>query len=27
VPDLKDERHPFAPWRYGRWRLKTEAPS
>jgi hypothetical protein len=27
VPDLEDERHPFAPWRYGRWRLKTEAPS
>lgn len=23
APDLKDERHPFAPWRYGRWRLKT----
>ena len=21
VPDLSDERHPFAPWRYGRWRL------
>jgi uncharacterized protein len=21
VPDLKYERHPFAPWRYGRWRL------
>ncbi len=19
VPDLKDERHTFAPWRYGRW--------
>jgi putative membrane protein insertion efficiency factor len=21
VPDLSGERHPFAPWRYGRWRL------
>jgi hypothetical protein len=21
VPDLRDERHPFAPWRYGRWRI------
>ena len=20
VPDLKDEHHPFAPWRYGNWR-------
>lgn len=19
VPDLTDEHHPFAPWRYGRW--------
>lgn len=19
VPDLRDEWHPFAPWRYGRW--------
>jgi len=19
VPDLRGERHPFAPWRYGRW--------
>ena len=19
VPDLQDEHHPFAPWRYGRW--------
>jgi uncharacterized protein len=19
VPDLRDESHPFAPWRYGRW--------
>ena len=21
VPDLREEHHPFAPWRYGRWRL------
>ncbi len=21
VPDLSREHHPFAPWRYGRWRL------
>ena len=21
VPDVRAERHPFAPWRYGRWRL------
>lgn len=21
VPDLSGEHHPFAPWRYGRWRL------
>jgi len=20
VPDLRAEHHPFAPWRYGRWR-------
>lgn len=20
-PDIRAERHPFAPWRYGRWRL------
>jgi len=20
VPDIRAERHPFAPWRYGRWR-------
>lgn len=20
VPDIRSERHPFAPWRYGRWR-------
>lgn len=22
VPDLSAERHPFAPWRYGRWRKR-----
>jgi putative membrane protein insertion efficiency factor len=22
VPDLKHEQHTFAPWRYGRWRIK-----
>jgi uncharacterized protein len=21
VPDISAERHPFTPWRYGRWRL------
>ncbi len=21
VPDIRSEKHPFAPWRYGRWRL------
>jgi putative membrane protein insertion efficiency factor len=21
VPDISGEAHPFAPWRYGRWRL------
>lgn len=21
VPDVRDEHHPFAPWRYGRWRI------
>ena len=21
VPDLSGERHPLAPWRYGRWRM------
>jgi putative membrane protein insertion efficiency factor len=26
VPDLRNEHHPFAPWRYGRWRLnKSDA--
>ena len=23
VPDLSGERHPVAPWRYGRWRIKS----
>jgi putative membrane protein insertion efficiency factor len=23
VPDVRQERHPFAPWRYGRWRLNS----
>lgn len=23
VPDIRQERHPFAPWRYGRWRLSS----
>jgi putative membrane protein insertion efficiency factor len=23
VPDLSDAHHPFAPWRYGRWRINT----
>jgi putative membrane protein insertion efficiency factor len=22
VPDIAHERHPFAPWRYGRWRVQ-----
>jgi putative membrane protein insertion efficiency factor len=26
VPDLRHERYPLAPWRYGRWRLnKSDA--
>ena len=24
VPDLSGERHPFTPWRYGRWRIGKE---
>ncbi len=24
VPDIRGENHPFAPWRYGRWRLCSE---
>ncbi|ODR94576.1 membrane protein insertion efficiency factor [Methyloceanibacter stevinii] len=27
VPDIRAERHPFAPWRYGRWHLKPEHPN
>jgi putative membrane protein insertion efficiency factor len=28
VPDLRNEHHPLAPWRYGQWRSRTgdEAP-
>jgi putative membrane protein insertion efficiency factor len=25
VPDLSREQHPFAPWRYGRWRLPRDS--
>lgn len=25
VPDIRAERHPFAPWRYGRWRGEPKA--
>lgn len=25
VPDIAGERHLFAPWRYGRWRLPIRA--
>ena len=24
VPDLKGVLHPFAPWRYGRWRINSD---
>lgn len=24
VPDLSNEAHPFAPWRYGRWQGPSE---
>jgi uncharacterized protein len=27
VPDISCVRHPFAPWRYGRWRLPAAAAS
>lgn len=27
VPDISEERHPFAPWRYGRWRLTGLPPA
>lgn len=23
VPEIRDVRHPFAPWRYGRWSTRT----
>jgi uncharacterized protein len=26
VPDLSDEHHPLAPWRYGRWRGPSGGP-
>ena len=26
VPDIRDQRHRLAPWRYGRWRQPNEAP-
>lgn len=25
VPDIRSVRHPFAPWRYGRWKLPASA--
>ncbi len=25
VPDITAERHPFAPWRYARWRGAADA--
>ena len=27
VPDVRGEHHPFAPWRYGRWRGAGETGS
>ena len=28
VPDLQEVKHPwYAPWRYGRWRVSSDAPS
>ena len=27
VPDLSSKRHPFAPWRYGRWRRAARSQS
>lgn len=27
VPDIRAERHPFAPWRYGRWTAASLPPS
>jgi len=26
APDIRRERHPLAPWRYGRWRMAPEQP-
>lgn len=26
VPDIRGERHAFAPWRYGRWSKSTQPP-
>ena len=26
VPNLSGERHPLAPWRYGRWRIPRPSP-
>ena len=27
VPDIREEAHPFAPWRYGRWRYQGSVVS
>ena len=27
APDIRAERHPFAPWRYGRWRMAPGQPA
>lgn len=27
VPDIAAERHRFAPWRYGRWRMTAAKPT
>jgi len=26
APDIRGERHPWMPWRYGRWRGQTTVP-
>lgn len=26
VPDIRAERHPLAPWRYGRWHIPVRQP-
>ena len=26
VPDITHDRHPLAPWRYGRWRRRRSIP-